>query len=294
MKPETIRCEDVNRELDAQFAASRAAFSPAARAHLESCPACRGLYTWITRTDAELSSLISNGMESPVGEDVSKRIAGQLAGDLKPVKPLPSLLVSTLQFLGVFVLLMAGLVAMWSARGLISPPTWQVVTMIALCLAGAALVALSLARQMRPAARRILPERFLMVVLGAVLLGGIAVLFPWNQFGAGAVSSSTFFLQSWSCFWPGVTMAVPVAVLLCIVARRGVTYSLTGAGAALGALGGLFALAALSLSCANHDAAHLLVSHVSVLVAAAVAGALIGRFAGRMARHSRPDAHRTA
>lgn len=288
-----MSCEDVSRELDGQFGSDRPKLTPAAQSHLEACPACRELFAWITGGDAETAPPVDAG---PVGSsaerhDLAQRIAGELSSDLKPVQPLPSMLVSTLQFLGVFVLLMAGLVAMWTVRGLISPPTWQVVAMIAVCLAGASLLAISLARQMRPAARPILPEGPVMILLGAVLLSGFALLFPWNQLGPAAVSSSTFILQSWSCFWPGITMAVPVAVLLWMVARRGVSYSLTGAGAALGALGGLFALAALSLSCANHDALHLLASHVSVLAASAVAGALVGRFAGR--RHSSPDSHRT-
>ncbi len=292
-----LSCEDVSRELDAQFGSSRPKLSPAAQTHLDSCPACRGLHTWITGVDVDLSSPNSESpshVPNPARNHGSQRIVGELTSDLKPVKPLPSVLCSTLQFLGVFVLLMAGLVAMWTLRGLIHPPVWQVVVMFAVCLAGASLVAISLARQMRPAARPVLPERSLMIVLGAILLGGVALLFPWNQLGAGAVSSSTFFAQSWSCFWPGVTMAVPVAVLLWMVARRGVSYSLTGAGAALGALGGLFALAALSLSCANHDALHLLVSHVGVLAASAVTGALIGRLASRFSGHPSSNAHRAA
>ena len=294
IKQGTMNCEAVSRELDAQFGFSRPKLSAAAESHLASCPACRALFAWITGGEAGPGSM-ADGAKASAGEgNATRRIAGTLTADLKPVKPLPSLLVSTLQLLGVFVLLMAGLIAMWTARGLISPPTWQVVAMIGVCFAGAALLAVSLARQMRPAARPILPERFCILLLGAILLGGFALLFPWNQFGAGAVSSSTFIEQSLNCFWPGVAMAVPVAILLWMVARRGVRYSLTGAGAALGALGGLFAVAGLSLSCANRDAMHLLVSHVGVLAVAAAAGALVGHFMGRFPGNSRPGPYRTA
>lgn len=261
-------CELVSRELDGLFGASRCELSPAARRHLAECESCQGLHRWMTEA-AE-----GTGLEE-VPPELAGRIGGRLKADLKPVRPMPCVMELVLRFLGVFGVLLALLIGLWVWRGMVLMPTWQSAAMVAMAVAGVALLAASVARQMQPGSRRLALEGPALAAAAVALLGGFAVLFPWRQV-------SGFPAAGWNCFLPGIGMAIPAALVLWFVARRGVPQSLPGVGAALGAMGGLLGMAALEFSCSNEEAVHLLVWHAGVLVASAAGGALAGYVASRV------------
>lgn len=72
--------------------------------------------------------------------------------------------------------------------------------------------------------------------------------------------------------------AVPAALFVWLVVRRGFVLDSAAAGAAAGAVAGLAGVLMLELHCPLLEAPHAMVWHVAVIPLCALAGAATGRF----------------
>src|SRR5690348_8287283 len=108
-----IECTQIDTVLDHQ-----GPWPPAeARQHLDQCPNCRTLYTWM--------------MEEPLAARISpalhQRISRPLLMSLRPVESLPPLRVSIAQITVLFVVLSSALVAVMGTAGVMRASALQVV-----------------------------------------------------------------------------------------------------------------------------------------------------------------------
>ena len=256
-------CEQLDTILDQGL--SRAPLPNEAQRHLATCPRCRALHDWLTA--------------SPSGDDIPanlrERVRRTIGRVVPPVKPLPPLGASAGRVLMIFCAAVAVMLAVMGTAGLARMTPVQIAGMSALLIAGAALFAVSLARQMRPGSAQRLPAPLILSVFGAGLLIGMALLFPFRD-------QPAFVATGWPCLAAGLGMAAPSALLLWLTVRRGAWLSLQILGVTLGATAGLLGVTVLQYQCPHQDAWHLLVWHGPVLAVAAGAGLLVARVAMRL------------
>jgi hypothetical protein len=197
------------------------------------------------------------------------RIANSLKSDLRPVKPLPSpwmfaaglaTICALVAIAGATRLGFYGFDALGMlARGLIFS------TLIGLsCVLGMAFAA-----HMIPGSRHILSTRILLAVTVSSLLFVFALLFHDYH-------TSQFVSAGLGCLQRGLLHAIPAGLLAWLLLRRGFALDPVVAGMVGGTLAGLAGVGLLELWCANFQALHILVWHVAVVPAAAVAGAALG------------------
>jgi hypothetical protein len=180
-------------------------------------------------------------------------------------------------FLGLALLLIAAM----GLDGFERMAAWQAWGIGAILLAGAAMASVLLVRQVIPGSRRRIPEKTALTILGAGVLAGIALLFPWQPERQFAEIGS-------ACTLRGLLVAAPAAVLFGILIWRGAKLSLPLLGGTLGATAGLVGVTVLQFRCIHQEALHLLVWHASVPVISAALGAGAGyicRFLSRPARN---------
>ncbi len=267
----TASCRRTDEYLDRAFVGGCVELPSEVRAHLEACPRCAALFRWASSrqplpcTSAELAG----------------RIAARLAASLKPVKPLPPATVLAGRFVLIFGLLVLLLTAVVGRGGVENMAAVQFAAVGAVLGVAAAFMAFSLSWQMIPGHCQRAPAPLLIGVFAAGFFAVVAAMFPWEMpgqvFGAG-----------WGCSGAGLAMALPVGLLLLILARRGAPLSYPTLGASLGALAGLLALTVLQLSCRNQSAGHILLWHGAVLGVSISAGYLLGRLAEHFAARRPP------
>jgi hypothetical protein len=132
------------------------------------------------------------------------------------------------------------------------------------------------AAAMVPAARQIVRP----LVLAAVATAGLAALFALVLHD---YSTARFVDRGIRCLKAGLMDAVPAALLVWLVVRRGFVLDSAAAGAAAGTIAGLAGVLMLELHCPLLEAPHAMVWHVAVVPLCALAGAAAGRF-----RRSKP------
>lgn len=247
--------------------ARAAEIPPEAAAHIAGCASCGGLARMLAKRDAAAGP-------SPAG---LARIKAEIAGGLKPVKPLAPASVLAGAYLliaalgaaaGVFELGTAG----WHALG----GTQASAVFLALAVSSVALAVL-LARQMAPGSRVLVPAPW--IVLGfPVVMGAIfATLFR-------AQPEALFVATGLTCLRIGLECALPVAAVCWLVLRRGAVLGERTAGALAGALAGLSGLLLLEIFCPNLNAYHVLAWHLGAAVVSTAAGMAAGMAAGRIGR----------
>lgn len=197
-----------------------------------------------------------------------------VASTLRPVRPLPSARRLALHFFAVYVCAaLAGgwALGMYGLRAL-SPVQRIVIFSASACAAGFA--AIASAREMRPAGgRRLAGAALALAAFGFVFV--FAALFH-------DYALRQFVRQGIPCLTAGLVFAVPAALAVSLVFRRGFALNLAAAGLAAGTVAGLAGLGALELHCPNLNAMHVMVWHVAVVVLSGLAGMLIGWFATRL------------
>ena len=258
-----IDCKQIDTVFDHQGARPPAE----ARQHLDQCPRCRTLYTWMREDSSDLR----------ISPKLHQRITRPLLTSLRPVEPLPPSRVSIAQIIVLFVVFSSVLVAVMGAAGVTHASALQVLGIVALVATGVCLFSVMLAHQMRPGSGQPVPVYTTLAAFGLGLLTAMGVLFPWGI-------SPRFVSQGWPCLLGGVSVAVPAAVLLWLIVRRGAALSMTTMGATLGATAGLLGVTVLQVKCPHQEALHLLVWHGSVLVIATGAGMLAGWLAQKLSR----------
>ncbi len=230
------------------------------RRHLENCPESRALWELIRAGTAPLA----------VPPQLCSKISSRILPSLERVKPLPSTPLLALGFLFIFGLLSAVFVALFGLQG--AATMGRVAFAVVLGVVGAAcvLLAVTLGRAMVPGERKLLAPALLFSMVLSALFVAVAVLFPW-QMGA------SFLAGSWHCFRAGFFSAIPAALLMALLLRRGAVLSHGAVGAGAGLLAGLVGVVSLHFSCAVNKAPHMALAHLGVPAAGVVLGYLIGR-----------------
>jgi Negative regulator of sigma F len=221
------------------------------------------------------SRLDAWGASKPAGEvsgPLRETIARKLGASLDPVKTLPTTRWLALGFIAIFVVVAAICVQMTDKAGLRLMNVAQIAAMAAILGAGAIGFSITLAQRMIPGARTWISPGALWPLAGIVVAAGIAGAFPWGF--AGAPPS-----EGWPCSVMEAAIAVPMATVLWLIARRGAPFLGPGFGAALGALAGLLAMTVLQFQCKFQQSPHLLVWHAGAAAALAGFGALSGAVA---------------
>jgi len=217
-------------------------------------------------THRELDHLIVAQELPPLPADRLKQIESAVIADLRPVRPLASDAVYVGALAGIFIAvcivscyLIAGRDG-WEALSNLQRP----VVFIPL-LAIASLLAFSLVRQMRPAAKYVRITALLATAVFLLLTASVALIFQ-------SIPETAFAHDSLVCFRAGMMFAIPTAILFGIVLWRGAALSPALTGATAGGLAGLAGLAVLEIHCPNMNVYHIVVAHLSVVVICALAG----------------------
>jgi hypothetical protein len=218
----------------------------------------RQLETWAaSQSDVELSPKIQ------------KTVQDLLMSSLTPVKPLPSQSILVLIFLAVFAAVAAGLIAMMDKAGFHLMTEGQMGWMGTILAGGGILFSLALAWRMVPASHQVFPISFVLALSGIAVVGGIALLFPWQ-------TSSSFISEGRPCAAMELMIAIPAAVIFWLLARRGALVASAGLGAALTGVAAFLALMPLQTQCMFQQAPHLLVWHGATAAILIGFGALVG------------------
>ena len=232
------------------------------REHLHGCAPCRAVWEFMTAEEA-----------TAVEEALCSKISGRLQGSA-PVKPLPCRTRLTAAFLGIF-LAGAGLWVLDSGWAADSMTSLQLTGTLAAVAAAAALAAVVLSREMAPGDKRVGPVGWMTLLAIGGLGLVVAVLFPWERSGSSWLSAAM------QCHTHGAMIAIPTAAAAFLIFRRGAALRPGAAGAAIGLLAGLAAMATLHLACAMHTALHITAGHLSIPAGAALIGYGIGKLVER-------------
>jgi hypothetical protein len=210
----------------------------------------------------------------PPDAGLIESIERRLTADLTAVRPM-----ATGRMAAAVALAMAACVAAGAMRlGVLAPARMTLFERVAvygsLALAGGWLVAAAV-RQSAPGSRHRVSPRLLAVAIPVALAALLAALFPLEP-------QPALLPRAWSCFCAGAPVAAVAGALAWGVLRRGFATAPRLAGATTGLLAGLAGAAALSLHCPNLNGWHVLLGHLSVAVAGAVAGFALAEAAGRI------------
>jgi hypothetical protein len=222
-------------------------------------------------TDQDIDRVLNQAKPVPgeLDEALRARIAASLPSPLQPVRPLPrpwvltSGLVLICAVVGVAGAARAGFygiekLGLWAAL-----PILAAVGLLA-WLAGEKLVA------------EMIPGRVHRLSPGALLVAVSGVLLAVFAFSFTDYHTRHFLSAGLACLITGLLHAVPAAVLVCILLRRGFAVSSISAGLVGGGLAGLAGVTMLELHCSNFEALHVLVWHTAVVPVSAAAGAAVG------------------
>jgi hypothetical protein len=189
--------------------------------------------------------------------------------DLKPVKPIAP----TFAFLAAFgiIFLAVAVVGSFQLRafgwGVLSIP--QRVVVFASLAAGTGLLASSMVRQMFPGSKHHVSPGLLPVgVLALLTLTAAAVFQPKVEFA--------FVSNGLSCLRAGLSYAIPGALLLWLVLRRGAILSPKLTTATAGGFAGLIGLTVLEVHCPILNRYHILVWHMGVVLLSMLGGLSLG------------------
>ncbi len=213
--------------------------------------------------DGILSQAAASGHR--VDPAVLQRIKGPLQSSLAPVKPLarPSFYVASL--FAAFVLVSVSLAGMLGFAGFHALSTIDRIVIYGLLGATAFLSASAVAGEMTPQGGRRLGG-WALAASTILFVAVFAVLFRNKGFQG-------FVPQGIPCLRAGLITAVPEALLIFLIARRG----FSAGSVAIGTLAGLTGLTMLELHCPNLNAVHVLAWHVGVLLISGIAGWLAGK-----------------
>ena len=123
--------------------------------------------------------------------------------------------------------------------------------------------------------------RFALIASIVALLGVFAVVFQ-------NYDMDQFVPRGLVCLRAGLLFAIPAAVALVLLVRRGFVTNLPGIGMAVGTVAGLAGIGVLEVHCPIFNAAHVMVWHLGVVAISAGAGWALGKLLQR-ARQSRKD-----
>ena len=222
------------------------------------------------RTQGELDDLIGipalTAQELPaLPSDRLKQIEAALVADLRPVRPLAPDSVYLAGFAGIFLAVCIAGCYIVGRYGWHALSELQRIAVFVPLVASTVLLAFSLVRQMRPAAKYARSSALVSGALFILLLPIMALLFQPAQ-------ESAFVRHGLVCFRTGMVFAIPAAFFFALLLLRGAALSPTLTGATAGGLAGLVGLAVLEIHCPDLNVYHIVVWHLSVVVVCVLAG----------------------
>ena len=253
-----MTCAEFNRYIDAT---GRSTALPAeARAHLDVCPVCRELWTFLRE----------EGTREEIPSEVTAKIEQLCAGALEPVEPIAARRRLAAEFVTIFAVFSA--IAIWFAgvSGMSGLNFLQLVIVLGFVGKAAIVLGIVLSGEMVPGEKRFLSSPAMILLAIGVPLLLVAAFFPWATEGG-------FLLQNWKCFRFGALFSLPGVVAFGWLLRRGTLHSPGWAGAGAGVLAGLAGAVGLHLGCPMHDAPHIAISHFGVPVVGGVLGFMTGQ-----------------
>lgn len=219
-------------------------------------------------TDREMDELADAQPWPAIPANRLRQIQTAVIADLEPVRPLASSSVYLLAFGGLFLAVFCIGCYMVGQYGWHALSDFQRLAVFVPLTAASALLAFSLVRQMRPAAKQ--PRTIALWAAGSFvfLLLIMTVIFR-------PAPESAFVQQGLGCFKTGMMFAIPAAFLFALLLLRGAVLSPALLGATAGGLAGLVGLGVLEIHCPNLNVYHIVVWHVSVTLVCVVAGLVI-------------------
>jgi hypothetical protein len=216
-------------------------------------------------TGGELDKLIGAQELPPLPADRLKQIEAAVIADLNPVRPLASDGVYLAAFAGIFIAVCIVGCYIVGQYGWHALSDLQRIAVFVPLGVVTALLAFSVVRQMRPAAKY--ARSSALVSAGIFILLLLIMTFLFQR-----AHESAFVRHGLGCFRTGMTFAIPAAFLFALLLLRGAALSPALTGATAGGLAGLVGLAVLEIHCPNLNVYHIVVWHVSVTLVCVVAG----------------------
>lgn len=197
-------------------------------------------------------------------------IRKQISGSIEPVTPLPSdgalitWLTAGFISLGILCALPIGLKGFHAMRNAQRLADYAAILLCAPALAW------TLTGEMIPAARKRVSASLVMTAVFAVMISATAMLFP-------DYSISDFVRRGIPCLLIGSVCALPAAVLLGLIMRRGMLADTLAGILTAAVLSGTLGVFVLALHCPILNAAHILTWHLGVPALGLGVGALVAR-----------------
>ena len=234
-------------------------FPPEAAKHVAGCERCRRLVRVLDQRP--------EGLTPSPGR--LKQIQTAMVEDLRPVRPLASARVFLFAFVIVFLTVVAVGYLRIGADGWGALRASQKIVVFAMLAAAAALLAVSMVRQMVPGSKHTVSPTLLPVGILVLLMIVMAVIFQSRE-------ESAFVSNGLMCLKSGLAYAIPGAFLFWLLLRRGAILSPRLVATTAGALAGLIGLTVLEVHCPNLNRYHILVCHLGVILISALGGLAFG------------------
>ena len=255
-----MTCRDIDGLIAAY--ASGAVTPPEVAAHISGCERCRRLAEAIGQTPPS----------APPAVEQLERIKHAVLAGLKPVRPLPPTGALWAIFLSALLTVVTVGGSILGTAGWQALSVLQRVAVFGALAAATGVLAFSAERQMVPgSAFRLSPYVQAVAALGAIV--AICAILFWPH------QETAFVPTGLMCLRIGIECAIPAALLLWLVLRRGAVLSPVAAGVTAGALAGLAGLIVLEIFCPNLNRNHILVWHVGAVLASVLGGTIIGALA---------------
>ncbi len=263
-------CEEVARVLFERAGQSHASpLSFAVGKHVEQCEHC-----------STLRDVLENGPHAEALNRGTREIVTEIASTLRPVVLLPPTRMLVLRTAIVFVLIPALIAGFVSTSGLRAMSGDQVLVIVNVIACSEILLSLSLVSLMVPGCRPRLNPLWLLAVSPLAFTVAVITLFPPSpprfpaEVGLG-------------CLAVGMIVALPAAIGLWLLSRRGAVLNWITTGAVIGVLAGFVGVTGLLLECDILDRTHQTLWHGAVLGICALAGSAGGGLANILRRRQR-------
>jgi len=218
-------------------------------------------------TPEEIDEILARNAPAGAGSAAIERVKVSLP-PLQPVHPLASPWALALAFIMVFAAV--AVLGAWAlgVGGLPLLSGIQRAVIFPVLFAAGIVAAIAGVREMRPAGGRRIGS-FALAMGTLAPLAAFALLFS-------DYDNPRFVAEGLKCLVAGVGCAIPAALALYLLLRRGFVLEWRAAGLAAGTLAGLAGICMLELHCPILKAPHLMLWHVAVVWVCGIGGSLAG------------------
>jgi hypothetical protein len=197
-----------------------------------------------------------------------ERVKAALPRSLDPVRPLAPAPLFVSLLIVLFVAVAAAGAAVLGMYGFPVLSWTERVVISGALLITAGIAAVASAREMRPAGGRRMAGPAL-VLAALILLTAFAGLFH-------DYDTSRFIAEGVPCLTAGLLFALPAALAIWLLLRRGFVLDWRAAGIAAGTLAGLSGIGVLEIHCPILKAPHVMFWHLAVVLLSGIAGFFAG------------------